>query len=91
MTVALKNFDSHAARLPFFWERLQLPEDDPNPRLPDLLREEVRLRPADYGELQRRVELRLNFGLERQDGRDNVRAARFDDQRDFSLYPPRQI
>ena len=81
MTVALKNFDSHAARLPFLREWLQLPEDDPNPRLPDLLRQEVRLTPSHDREPERRVESEglFDLGFERDERRDDVRALSIDD------------
>ena len=90
-TVHTTKEHAHPPLLPVVRERPRGREDHANVRLTELLREQVRLRPTDDGELQRRVELRLDFSLERQDGRDNVRAASLDDQRDFSLYPPRQF
>ena len=86
--VERESLDSHAARLPLLRERLQLPEDDPNPRLPDLLRQEVRLTPSHDGEPERRVESEGLFDLrfERDERRDDVRALSIDHQWRLALH-----
>ena len=67
--------------LPVLQERPGGRVDRADVRNPELPREEVRLRTADNGELERGVELSLDFGLEHVDGRDDVptASARLDD------------
>ena len=53
----------------------------------------MRLCSPKDSELKERVELGLDFGLERQDGGDDISAVRFDYQRHLSLRsaPVRQL
>ena len=78
----------HASLLPVVGEWPRRCDDDADVRRAELLREEVRLRSADDGALERGVELRLDFGLERDDRRDDIHAARLHDQGYFALCIP---
>ncbi len=77
--------------LPEVRERPRRVEDHTDVRGTELLREEVRLRPTDDREFERGVELGLDVSLERDYRRNDVCAARPDDQRDFSLCTPCQL
>ena len=84
---------SHAPFLPVVREWPCWVKDYADVRNPKLLREQMRFCSPNDGKLEKRVELGLDFGLERQDGGDDISAVRFDYQRHLSLRsaPVRQL